>query len=563
MTKHFIRFLALLMALLFLGACAGLAEGESSPLYIEGSEGVTLTYWIPMDSVQSQYYTNLNEHPFYQWLEEQTGVHIEFIHPSEEQMSTQFTLMMASGNYYDLMYQVEYPDGPQAGVDDGVFVDLNQYADLMPNYQAALRCDDGSITDWEWGEEKELYVIRNSPAYLKNTLGSDGALWCATAIYLNAGGGVSRGCLIRKDWLDEAGLDVPETVAELEVVLEAFKQRGSDVIPMHLTNTAKQGGCGVFCNMFDIYPSWYTVDSEGQVMVAGFADDNCKDYVTLMNKWYEAGYIDPDFMNRGDVADGWNSLLLSDRLGILVDTQASPEDYEKQYTGDQNFDLVPMPMTRLTEDQTLHFNNVSLESRVGCYTILSGNCKNKEIAAQWLDKLYSREAYLRANYGVEGESYVMEDGIPYFTDWFYHNDTYDVPTLRRIYLMYGGSSWGVTYSGLNSYRSQACLGTANMDTDAQKTTLPVNMVTSVTWSKNSDNALAIGWVTFEGDAWGKMYDPYTEASTYADPMILKFITGVESIEDKWDEYQKTALALGFAQSRDEMQKAYDAMHEND
>ena len=550
------RLVALFLALVL---CVGLVPAtaeEKSDLYIEGSEGVTLTYWIPMSSVQTQYFEDLNDHPFYQWLEKETGVHIEFVHPSEEVMSTQFSMMQSSGNYYDLMYQVEYPDGPQAGVDDGVFVDLNEYADLMPNYQAALRSENGDYyADWEWGPEKELYSITYKPAYIKNTLGVNGALWCATQMDFEADSLVYRGCLIRKDWLDEAGLAVPETVEELEKVMAAFKARGEDVYPMHLTNTAMQAGCGVFCNMFDIYPSWYTVDSNKQVMVAGFVDDNAKAYFELMNKWYELGYIDPDFMNRGDVGSGWDSLLLSDRLGILVDTQASPEQYESRYTGEQAFDLVAMPMTRLTEDQQLHFNNVSVESRVNCYTTMSSTCENKEIAAQWLDALYSKEAFYRANYGVEGESYVMENGVPYFTDFYYNNDTYDMSTLRQIYLMYGSSSWGPNYSGILSHRAMSYVGNSEMTVETQKTNVPKSLETMITWSKNSDNALAIGWVSFEGDAWGKMYDPYTEAATYANAMALKFITGVEPIE-KFDDYQKQALELGFAVSRDEMQKAY-------
>lgn len=558
-----LRFLAALLALLMLCAPA-LAEEKKSPLYIEGSEGVTLTYWIPMSSTQTQYFSNLSEHPFWQWMEAQTGVHVEFIHPSEDQMATQATLMMASGNYYDLMFQFEHPDGPQAGIDDGIFVNLNDYADLMPNYQAAIRSENGEYyADWEWGAEKDLYAVTYKPAYLKNALSSDGSLWCVSMIDFEADAFVNRGCLIRKDWLEEAGLDVPETVDELEAVLAAFKQRGENVIPMNLTDTAMQAGCGVLCNMFDIYPAWYTKNAEGKVMVAGFADDHAKDYFALMNKWYEAGYIDPDFMNRGDVTTGWDSLLLSDRLGILVDANATPESYEARYVGDQVFDLVAMPMTRLNEEQILHYNNVSVDTRVNSYTVLSQSCKNKEIAAQWLDRLYGKEAFMRANYGVEGESYAYdENGKPYFTDWYFHNDAYDVPTLRNIYLIYGGTQWGPNYSGLVSHRAMAYLGTAGMDTEAQKARVPASLETMITWSKHSDNAMSLGWVSFEGDEWGKMFDPYTEAATYANAMALKFITGVESL-DQFAEYQQKALALGFAESLERMQETYDKNHAND
>ena len=63
--------LALVMALCALPALAGEAHG---PLWIEGAEGKTLTYWIPIDSQAAQYFETYAEHPFFQWMEEQTGV---------------------------------------------------------------------------------------------------------------------------------------------------------------------------------------------------------------------------------------------------------------------------------------------------------------------------------------------------------------------------------------------------------------------------------------------------------------------------------------------------------
>ncbi len=552
------RFLALCLAVMLMMSMVPAMAEEKGPLYIEGSEGVTLTYWIPLSATQSQYYDDLNDHPFYQWLEEQTGVHIEFVHPPQEQMITQFTLMMTSGNYYDLMYEAEHPDGPTAGIEDKIYVDLNEYADLMPNYQAALKSAGNEYESWEWGPEKELYGLHWKPDYLTNALTPNGELWAATAIDRYADSMPTFGCLIRQDWLDEAGLEMPETIAELEVVLEAFKQRGEDVYPMSLSETAEQVHSGAFLTMFDIYSSWYTVKpGTNEVMVAAWADDNVKDYLTLMNKWYEAGYIDPDFMNREHAnSGGLDSLLLTDRLGILVDVSATPESYEAVYTGDQNFDLEPMPMPRLTEDQVLHYNGTTNEASNTCYTVMTTSCKHKEIAAQWLDRLYTYEVFMRANYGVEGESYVLEDGIPYFTDWYYNNEKYDVNTLREIYLVYGSTDWWINYSGLVSRRSNAFIGVPTMDVEKQKTEVPAQLKNGIVWGKNTDNTMAIGWVSFEGDEWGQMWDPYTEAATYADAMVLKFITGVEPIEN-FDKYQQKALDMGYAESLVKMQECYD------
>lgn len=73
---------------------------EEDPFYIEGGEGVTLTYWLPMNDYQSQYFTTMAEHPFYEWLEEKTGVKVEFIHPTYEQKDQQLTLMISSGELF-------------------------------------------------------------------------------------------------------------------------------------------------------------------------------------------------------------------------------------------------------------------------------------------------------------------------------------------------------------------------------------------------------------------------------------------------------------------------------
>ena len=49
-----------------------------------------------------------------------------------------------------LLYTSNYPGGPQAGIDEGCFIDLNPYLDeYMPDYKAALDCSDGSFASWE------------------------------------------------------------------------------------------------------------------------------------------------------------------------------------------------------------------------------------------------------------------------------------------------------------------------------------------------------------------------------------------------------------------------------
>jgi hypothetical protein len=55
-----------------------------------------------------------------------------------------------------------------------------------------------------------------------------------------------------------------------------------------------------------------------------------------------------------------------------------------------------------------------------------------------------------------------------------------------------------------------------------------------------------------------MYDQYVEAEHYAAPMILKYITGAESL-DTFDSFAQKAPGYGLCRPRDDMQPPYDAM----
>lgn len=539
------KILSLCLALLMVFSCTlALAEDAHGPLWIGEHE---LTYWMPMSSEQAQHFTTLAEHPFYQWMEEQTGVHVEFIHPSWEQMNQQFNLMMNSNNFYDLIYAIEYPDGPQGSINDGVFVDMNQYKDLMPDYYEAVTCADGTFADWEWGVEKPLYNIKPSAPFIDRTLTVEGNMWCVTQVWTDDFP-VENGGLIRQDWLDDAGLPMPQTIEDLEKVLAAFKARGEDVIPMSLGNRGYNDSSGFLVSAYDIYPAWWTVTGN-QVDPHAYTTPAFKEYLTLMNKWYELGYIDPDFMNRDH--EGLTSLFLQDRLGIMVDTWNFPAYIEGLYNGaDEDFDVSAMPLPRLSEDQQIHWN-LHYDSAPCNYTCLTTSCDIPEVAAQWLNTLYTKEGILRATYGEEGVSYTLDEetGAPYFTDWYFnHPDGHSVDLLRQIYLM----------PNTTGYCSTRVYSVREGNAETMKTVIGDGQIAYNTWGQNSDFSKVIGYVNFAGDGWSEMYTPYEEADTYAAPMVIKFIIGDEPL-DNFDEFAQKVLDMGMAEARDLTQAAYSVM----
>lgn len=515
-------------------------SGEKGPLYIEGSEGVTLTYWIPIDSLQAQNYATLAEHPYFIWLKEQTGVNVEFIHPSTEQQDQQLNLMIASGEYYDMLYNPWYPGGPQTALNEDCFIDLNPYLDeYMPDYKAALECSDGSFGQWEWGKERDLYQPLAQPSFLDSCLSFDGSLWCVTQIWTDAYT-TECGPVIRKDWLDEAGLAVPETLEELETVLEAFKARGGDVVPMNLGTYGTNSEDGSIISAFDLYDYFTLSADKATVQPHAYTQDAFKDYLTLMNDWYGKGYIDADFMNRDD--ESLTAMFLDDRLGIYLGQWMTPEAWEELYTGDQDFKVAAMPLPRKDKDQKLNWL-ASYDSCPTNYTCITASCEYPEIAAAWLNVGFTREGILRHTYGIEGETYELRDGAPYYLDSVFNGDQ---DYLFSCEMFPNGSSY-------NSSRSALLRVDSTTDT-----TLSSRAEAGLIWSQNAYPNYNWTYTTFEDDGWGAFETKLNDAKTYADPMVLKFIIGEESL-DKFEEFRSTAKSMGLDEARDKAQEARDKM----
>lgn len=521
------------------------SASDKGPLYIEGSEGVTLTYWIPIDSTAAQHYETLAEHPYFQWLKEETGVNVEFIHPSYEQMEQQMNLMIASKKYYDMLYTPDYPGGPQAGIDEGCFIDINPYLDeYMPDYKAALDCSDGSFASWEWGKEKELYDLLPQDSFRRYNTTKSGALYGVTQIWSQSYL-LEVGPVIRKDWLDEAGLAVPETLDELEVVLEAFKARGDNVIPMNLGNYGYNGGDGSIVSAFDVYPNFWTMsDNATKVAPHAYTQDSFKDYLTLMNRWYSKGYIDPDFMNRD--GDSVLSMFLDDRLGVYFDTWSTPDQLKSYYTGaDPDFEVVAMTLPRKTKDQQLHWCNHYMSVPTN-NTVITTSCEHPEIAAAWLNTGFTKEGILRATYGIEGETYEIRDGAPYYTADFINSE--DQNYLWNCVLFPNST-------GYASLRASFLRTAADQENEVSPTA-QAQMI----WQENADWDSVWTFVTFSDDGWGQFDTAYNDAATYADPMVLKFIIGEESL-DKFDEFKATCKRLGMDKAQELAQAALDNMTE--
>ncbi|MBP5599030.1 MAG: hypothetical protein J6X48_01980, partial [Lachnospiraceae bacterium] len=219
-------------------------KGETDQqTYPISDEKITLTYWYPNANSMGTL-ADYNDSEFFQWLEEKTNIHIEFIVPAAGEESQSFNNLFISGELPDIMYTQPkyhmYRDGMDAAINDGYIADIREHLDWAPNYVSWLNSIETAKQD----------VVTDS-----------GKMYGFWSFWDNMKDGYAdQGLSIRKDFLDKVNKEVPTTYAEWEDVLTAFRDELGIEAPFY---TSKNGiDHGEFMAGFGIAPRFYQVDGK-------------------------------------------------------------------------------------------------------------------------------------------------------------------------------------------------------------------------------------------------------------------------------------------------------------
>ncbi|MBP5304553.1 MAG: hypothetical protein J6Z02_01775, partial [Lachnospiraceae bacterium] len=87
--------------------------------------GETITIFMNLDGNLASTGLSYEDTDVFKELEKRTGVHVDFQIPASGEATTAFNMMIASGELTDIIiHGAEYPDGLDAAVDDGYYLDL-------------------------------------------------------------------------------------------------------------------------------------------------------------------------------------------------------------------------------------------------------------------------------------------------------------------------------------------------------------------------------------------------------------------------------------------------------
>ncbi|MCR8635559.1 extracellular solute-binding protein [Paenibacillus radicis (ex Xue et al. 2023)] len=465
----------------------------------------TLTSWEQMDTNLAAFFTNLSESPFGKQLEKETGVKVKYTHPADGQSKEQFNLLIASNNLPDVIeynWNTSYPGGPEKAIADKVILPLNDLIDKnAPNLKKLLQ------------QDKELDKM----------LKTDSGKYYVFPMIRPDNGLVFRGPMIRKDWLDELKLGVPTTIDEWYTVLKAFKEQKGATAPFTAQYSNELNIQDAFIGAYKTANRFY-IDDQGKVKY-GPIDPQFKDALALLRKWYAEGLIDKDFALNTD-SKALDNKMMSDSSGATVGLLSGGMGRWMETGKKKNpqFQLVGIPYPTLKKGERAFIGQRDFKYNPAVSKAVTGGTKNAELAVKWMDYAFSEKGSMLFNFGIEGESYTINNGIPQFTDKITKNEKFNLQQMVSQYTKPNGPFLGNSAKSFNTFKEQDEAVKVWSETDAVKHVLPLFITPTVEESK-------------------EIAKLNTAITSYKEEMFVKFVMGKEPIE-KFDEYSNRIKEMG-------------------
>jgi putative aldouronate transport system substrate-binding protein len=224
--------------------------------------------------------------------------------------------------------------------------------------------------------------------------------------------------VIRKDWLANLGLALPESVDDLHAIAQAFAEKDPDgngkrdtyglIIP-------KWPGFYASSSPYDVFETWYGAPNgwgqRGGKLVPGFDTEEFYQANRALKGWIDEGLVNPDFATLDSA--NWNNPFVQGKGGIIIDVNVRATELIKLFKQKDpaDFDKVAMvgnlkradgqkfssPFTGYLKSVAISKPNVRTEAEL-------------DQLLQVLDKLQGKEGSALLTTGIEGRNYKMEDG---------------------------------------------------------------------------------------------------------------------------------------------------------
>lgn len=465
----------------------------------------------------------------YKIVEQQTGVIIDFNAVSSAAGDEQFSLMMASENWSDIVGRghSRWPGGVLSCVDQEILMDVSDLitGGYAPHYQALREADHALASD----TMDDGGVIAGFFRVLTRMQSAWAGLYTSRAL------------------AEEEGFNVDEitSLSDWEAMLTAFAARDDVTTAYELTASGLDSALLSTFNIssgenFQVY-----FRHVGDKVECSYTSDDYYNYLKLCRSWIDKGIINPNFY--GESPACWNMDVVA--TGDIATFRGMGSQGQLLNAMNETRDYVAMPSPLLdgvTARSVIQCAGTSSRAEDSYYAITAA-CSNPELAVRWCDYFFSDGVLLLANYGIEGVTYTLEDGKPVFTDLMLNPP--DNKSWENMIYHYGLKwsfpclyKWDAQFEGQdeNTLRAYSDMGFDKFYSwDEDMYTLPLHM--SLTQQENE-----------------KYTSTFSDIQTYINEMAVKFLTGdVELSDASWADYKANIEKMRIADCESVLQAAYE------
>ncbi len=542
MKKEIRKVFAIVLAL---ACCTGALYGcGKDGKTIDTSENITITLSGPQGATDDWQNTNLIE-----GLQEKFGMTIACEPLASDSWSTKFSLMLAEDEMPDVVINpgIDMAKISEYG-EQGYFLAFNDYLDYMPNLKALFE-KNSEFEKYCTSDDGNIYTI---PQYNNYKYESMPRVW------------------IRTNWLENVGMDYPETIDELYDVLVAFRDKDAngngdptDELPIAYANSYSRKLEHSLLPAFGINAGggansvYYVLDEEDGKVVLEQATEEYKEYLRFMNKLWDEGLIYNESYSI-DISK-LRELVSDGRVGVYTDAAGSY--FSKTGEVDNRFDLL-VGLTSEWNDKP--FVGMGPFTGKRGEILVNSTTENPERICQMIDFFLSEEGIKTGHYGFE-----ELDCVPSAVEGF---EEFEIPTKiapegydsfeayrhKKLVINEGfdfmkyeepGISYMVEYGPQG--KLEALLNSEEAEDEAWIVRL--KMRDELTYEETFPT------LSYSAEAGMDRSTLKTDIETYIKTTSAQFIIGELDIEKDWDSYLATLNQMGLEKLLGLEQQAYDKL----
>lgn len=336
------------------------------------------------DPINDNYWTN--------WIQENFGdvynIKVTFVPIPRTDEVSKFTMLMAGGKETapDLIFHY---DNPQilVYISEGYFMELDDemVREYMPDYLAYVGEDVYDSGKYSLDGETQQLLLPAARDQTDN--------WAV---------------LIRQDWLDDLGLDMPESLEEYIDVLRAFKENnmgGDNTIP------ATQKLPGTTDLRADTFREGHTSAKElamySDLNVVALSWEPVKENLLYLNTLYNEGLISSEFALDTDGTQAKADFVngISGVYGFNLSSNTDVISTLKENCPQAEVSILS-PLAYTPEGNTCY---EYLADPVGIRSGISVYCEHPEAVMMYLNWMAQTDVLDTLEYGYEGKNYYMDE----------------------------------------------------------------------------------------------------------------------------------------------------------